>query len=70
MNTITVTEYEQALASTKLFGSMRVARFEGFSNTYQDKTGVQITTQVDTSEFEYVQCTIDNESVVTYQGSK
>jgi hypothetical protein len=70
MNTITAAEYNTALASTKLFGSMRVARFEGFSTTYQDKTGVQITTQVDTDYFEYVQCTIDNDSVITYQGSK
>jgi hypothetical protein len=70
MNTITVTEYEQALASTKLFKSMRDARLNGFSTTYQHREGVQIATQVDTVHFEYVQCTIDSESVVTYQGSK
>jgi hypothetical protein len=70
MHIITAQEYNTALETSKLFTSMRRARLDGFSTTFQDKTVVQIATQVDTVHFEYVQCTIDNDAVVTYQGSK
>jgi len=70
MNTITLEQYENALRNTKLFKSMRDARKNGFSTTYVHRGETQIATQVDTNEFEYVQCVIDYDYNVTYQGSK
>ena len=70
MNTITLQQYNNALDTTTLFKSMRDARREGFSTTFEHKGSTQTATQVDTNEFEYVQCTIDYDYNVTYQGSK
>lgn len=70
MNTITLQQYNNALDTTTLFKSMRDARREGFSTTFKHRGSTQTATQVDTNEFEYVQCTIDYDYNVTYQGSK
>ena len=70
MNTITLEQYENALRNTKLFKSMNDARNKGLSTTYEHRGATQTATQVDTNEFEYVQCVIDYDYNVTYQGSK
>ena len=70
MQAITLQEYENALSTTTLFKSMRHAREQGFSTTFEHRGASQTATQVDTNEFEYVQCTIDYDYNVTYQGSK
>jgi hypothetical protein len=68
MNSITATQYDAALRSTALFNHPREAG--AYRMDFEDRQGLVVSYQVDTSEYEYVQCTIDNDAVVTYQGSK
>ena len=70
MDTITLQQYNNALDTTTLFKSMRDARREGFSTTFEHRGSTQTATRVDTNEFKYVQCTIDYDYNVSYQGSK
>ena len=68
MNTITSTQYDTALRSTALFTHPRESG--DYRTEFEDRQGLVVAYQVDTNDYEYVQCTIDNDGVVTYQGSK
>ena len=68
MNTITSTQYDAALRNTSLFTHPREAG--AYRMEFEDRQGLVVSYQVDTKDYEYVQCTIDNNAVVTYQGSK
>ena len=68
MNTITATQYDTAIRSTTLFNNFRDAG--GYREEFADRQGIVVTYMVNTSEYKYVQCTIDNDGRVTYQGSK
>ena len=68
MNRITAAQYDTALRSTALFNHPREAG--AYRMEFEDRQGLVVAYQVDTKDYEYVQCTIDNNAVVTYQGSK
>lgn len=68
MNTITATQYDVALRGTALFNHPRDAG--PYRMEFEDRQGLVVSYQVDTKDYEYVQCTIDNDAVITYQGSK